>query len=161
MIEFVWSKRKSLLTAGQKLFTVACNVRNELNGFRTTENPEDVVYTLPPDGSKPVPYMPRTFPPGRWKITEVKKKDSPYLAPYFIATNAVQMVEEWSLDTDGTYKGPTGKMVPDSGYGLHFSSSSTTLGCGKVMRLKDLEAMVEIIWTAFKNKEDVFIKVEE
>lgn len=154
-----WAKSRNLLSAGGKVIAVTCNVRNELNGQRTTQNPEDVVYSLPPDGSSPVPYMPRTFPIGKWRITGIKAKSSAYLAPFFISTDAWQMVPEWTLELDGTYGEPTGCTVKDAGYGLHFSSSSTTLGCGKIILKEDLIWLVEMIKGC--GNEVVFLEVSE
>lgn len=119
---------------------------------RDLQNPEDVVYTIP--GGRP--YMPRTFPLGIWKILGVRSKDNPYLAPYFIVTDAWQTVEEWSLDDEGTYLAPTGRMVGDSGYGIHFSTSSTTLGCLKVINKSDIVLLAKMIDERIKKEAITF-----
>ena len=121
---------------------------------RDLESPEDVVYTIP--GGKP--YMPRQFPLGVWKILGVRAKTNPYLAPFYIVTDAWQTVEEWSLDDEGTYLAPTGRMVGDSGYGIHFSTSSTTLGCIKIINKSDLVLLAKMVGEKV-NKEPITLTV--
>jgi hypothetical protein len=123
--------------ADQRLkFAVTNKVR-----IRSKDNREDVVRTMPGG----VPYMPVGFPRGTWKVTGIRPKSDPYTAPYFIATDARNMVPEWGLDVDGSYGSPTGRLVRDEGYGIHHSTSSTTLGCLKIDNKSDLLTLVQLI----------------
>jgi hypothetical protein len=126
------------VTAGETFFKVA--VSNKVR-IRNLENPEEVVMTIP-DGK---PYMPKGFPHGLWKVGAPVPKTNPYLAPYYIPTDAWQMVTEWALDADGSYKAPTSRQVRDAGYGIHFSTSSTTLGCLKIINKSDLLMLTQLI----------------
>jgi len=119
---------------------------------RNKENPEEVVMSIPGR----VPYMPLGFPAGVWKVGKPIAKTNPYLAPYFIPTDAWQMVTEWTLEPDGSYGEPTAKKVRDEGYGIHFSTSSTTLGCLKVVNKSDLLILAKMIAEA---KEPVILEV--
>jgi hypothetical protein len=111
---------------------VSCEVRNELNGRR---GGQDVVTTIPDN----LPYMPRRFPAGRWKIGTPVKKTSPYTKPWFIPTDAWQMVSVWLLDENGFYDVKSNREIKDTAYGLHASNSRTTLGCLKIMDIADVE----------------------
>lgn len=125
-------------------FPVSNEVRNAENHKRSLENPQDVVFTTPNDGSKSEPYMPIGFPAGKWWITGVHPRTSDYLAPFFISTNACRMVPAWSLSEHGDYDKPTGKTVQDAGYGLHFAKgTSTTLGCLRFINRPDLERVAK------------------
>ena len=126
------------------VFPVSNDVRNAANKRRSLENPEDVVYTSPDDGSAPEPFMPSGFPVGDWFITAVLPRTSDYLAPFFLATNAFKMVPSWNLSPAGDYDKPTGRLVRDSGYGLHFAKgTSTTLGCIRFINKADLESVAK------------------
>jgi len=134
---------------------ITCDVRNELNGRR---KPHEIVVTLPQGR----PYYPRTFPIGTWRIVDVKKRSDPYRAPFFIATDAWQLVEEWSTaEVDGKlqYDRPTGKQVKDREYGLHCSTSPTTTGCIKIMLRSDLALIIDAIYRAWRKKEVVYLEV--
>lgn len=138
---------------------VSNNIRNFDNGLRKLGNPEDVVYTIPTKSrDKPRPYMPRAFPVGLWKITKVSERQNPYTAPYFISTNAIQLVEVWTIEDDGTYGEPTGTFVEDTGYGIHSSTSSTTLGCLKVQSIQSLLEIVSEIQQLMKKKEEILFE---
>jgi hypothetical protein len=120
-------------------------VRNSANGRRSLENPEDVVYTTPGDGSKPWPYMPTGFPPGKWEILAVLPRTSDYLAPFFLATDAWRKTPSWSLSPAGDYDKPTGQLVRDAGFGLHFAQgTTTTLGCLRLLIRKELETLAAL-----------------
>ena len=123
------------MDAGGRLIECSCDVRNELNQRRQIDQ---VVYTIPDHD----PYMPRHFPKGTWKVLSAEPRTAPDRAPYFIATDAYQMVDVWGLDGKGRYTLPNGDKVRDEGYGLHCSVHSTTLGCIKIHKLEDLEWMV-------------------
>ena len=95
---------------------------------RELHNANEVVKTVP--GGKP--YMPVIFPKGKWQVMRPVERTDPYLAPFYIPTNAWQMVQVWALDKDGGYDHPTPDFVRDTAYGLHSSTSRTTLGCGRL-----------------------------
>lgn len=131
-MKLIWNRTENDLAAGEAHFVVTNIVRNELNGRRKLHDPRQVVNAVV-NGQWGPPYMPRQFPIGTWKITAVEDTNDPEFAPIKIRTNASQPVTVWALDKDGGYDHPTDKTVMDSGYHLHYaSSSSTTLGCGRV-----------------------------
>lgn len=143
-----WDRKTPWLYVGDNLkMAVSNNVR-----IRNRENPEDVVFTIPGKS----PYMPSGFPPGIWTVSKPISKSNPYLAPYFIPTNAWQMVTEWTLEPDGSYGEPTARKVRDEGYGIHFSTSSTTLGCLKIINKSDLLTLAKMI---FETTEPVIFEV--
>ncbi len=158
-VRMVFNSAAQTLTCGGLICKAWSKVRNELNGQR--ELTSIAVRSERENGEPGVPYMPRVFPKGVWRVTHVVDVDvsEPYLYPYFIATDAHQPVEEWSTKYDGTYDKPTGRMVEDFGYGLHFSTSPTTLGCGRVERKDDIEALVEIVKPLLKAGEVVELEV--
>ncbi|HOX32041.1 MAG TPA: hypothetical protein PLB91_06900 [Spirochaetales bacterium] len=134
---------------------VSCDVRNELNGRRGVN---EVVFTLP--GGRP--YYPRRFPRGTWQVLDIRARSDPYRAPFFIATDANQLVDEWStVEIDGVpqYDKPTGRKVVDKEYGLHYSTSPTTTGCIKIINRADLLTLVELIRAAWKRSEVVNLEV--
>ena len=111
------------LTGFGKVVPISCLVRNELNGERGMS---EVVYTENEDGSQGVPYMPRVFPVGTWAVKKANQEfNKPSLGPWFFATDAHQLVDEWEIakQDDGTwlYVKPTGRQVMDWGYGIHCS----------------------------------------
>lgn len=110
---------------------VVSPVRNETNGLRSLDSKP--VYTEGANGSKGRPYMPRPFPKGDWNIVAVLPKTDPYEAPAFISTDAHQAMPVWRLKADGTYDAATEELVQDYGYGIHDSTSNTTLGCGRIL----------------------------
>ena len=142
-----WDKADDFLLAGDRKIRCWSKVRNELNGLRPRKGASDVFYTTTIGGNKGVPSMPRTFPVGNWKIVGViphpdRERDG-YLWPFYIATDAWQMLDEWELDSNGVYERKTGKRVPDYAYGLHFSSSDWTQGCIRIGSESDLRWLVE------------------
>jgi hypothetical protein len=89
-----------------------------------------VVRTIPDN----LPYDPRPFPKGRWKITGVewqreKGFDRRTYGPVKIRTDAWQWVTVWELDGEGDYLRETEERVRDTCYWLHYSEFATTLGC--------------------------------
>lgn len=130
-----WKRHEPFLTAGNRTIPCSCNVRNELNGQR---DGEDIVYSMPDH----YPYMPRPFPIGIWDIGKPEPRVNKYLAPFFIPTNARQVLPIWSI-LDGAYDAPTAEHITDWGYGLHYSESTTTLGCIKIHSRDDLLWLVE------------------
>lgn len=142
-----WDKADDFLLAGDRKIRCWSKVRNELNGLRPRKGASDVFYTTTIGGNKGVPSMPRTFPVGNWKIVGIiphpdRERDG-YLWPFYIATDAWQMLDEWELDSNGVYERKTGKRVPDYAYGLHFSSSDWTQGCIRIGSESDLRWLVE------------------
>jgi hypothetical protein len=142
-MNLLWEREKNTLYAFGQEIEVTNIVRNELNGWRQAH---EIVYTIPAAGHVAVPYFPRQFPLGTWKITKVIKTNSPEYAPYFIATDAWQWVDQWKMRMNRTtgrpeYHKRSAQQVKDSGYGLHFARyfdghvwrpSGTTLGCGNI-----------------------------
>lgn len=155
-MRLVWERDKGILHHDNYVMVVSCIVRNELNGRRGRKDP--VVRTENADGSDGVPYFPRPFPPGLWRVTGVLPKDDPYLAPYFISTDAHQLVERWT-EVAGHYGESTGEIVEDYGYGLHCSTSISTLGCGRITMRSDLLILRSAIMEALVDKESVELEV--
>ena len=138
-MELTWDKRNSFLLSDTGLrIGCTCIVRNELNKWRL---PKEVVHTKPDR----LPYYPRVFPNGRWSVGRPIPTPDPYMAPFYIPTNAHQLVDVWAV-VDGKYDHKTGEQVEDRSYGLHFaSSSSTTLGCIRIGSKDQLLTLVEEI----------------
>jgi len=144
-----------LLAFGEEI-SITNDIRNELNRRRPKPGIADVVLTEPDDKTMPVPYMPRPFPKGSWNITKIAHHDNPsdhYLNPFFIGTDAWQLVEEWDVDPKtGFYVQPTGRFVRDAGYGVHWPDpeyTTTTLGCLRVVNKEDLLFLVDKIQEAW------------
>ena len=154
MLTLKWAPGTDWLTVEGSDQPLRIAVSNKVR-LRAKDNREDVVRTMPSG----VPYMPIGFPRGSWKVTGVRPKTDPYTAPYFIATDAHAMVPEWGLDVDGSYGAPTGRLVPDSGYGIHYSTSTTTLGCLKVINKSDLLTLVQLINARMAKGETVALIV--
>jgi hypothetical protein len=146
-----WRKGSHELEAFGRVIPCLCDVRNEINGRR---HDYQVVYSIPDDK----PYQPRVFPVGVWQVAPPKEKTDPYMAPWFIPTNAMQKLPVWELK-DKKYFKPTEQIIRDWGYGLHYSTSGTTLGCIKIINLEDLEWLVQEIHIAFLEKKDIFLEV--
>ena len=147
-----WDRDAEMLVAGSRRIRAWSQVRNELNGLRPNlekikRGKSDVFYTTTASGERGVPSMPRAFPVGKWKILGIiphpDRANDGYLWPFYIATDAWQMLDEWELDSNGVYERKTGKRVPDYAYGLHFSSSDWTQGCIRIGSESDLRWLVE------------------
>ncbi len=160
IIKFDKSDKK--ITYGTKTISAWNKVRRIAEGTRTKHKSSEVVKTEPVKG-EPKPYDPQYFPNGAWKITGIvphpDKKNDSYLYPFFIATDAHQPVKIWTVEKDGSYGVETAEVQEDSGYGIHFSSSSTTLGCIRIELEKDLLDLVAAIKTALAKKEAIQIVV--
>lgn len=146
-----FSKKNQILRVGDRSIPAWCKVRNELNKLRAVD---EVVMTEPEEH----PYYPREFPNGTWNVFQPLSKRAPYLAPFFIPTDAWQMVDTWTT-LDGKYVTKTGQQYRDSGYGLHFSTSSTTLGCIRIGSQSDLLWLVDQINLAISRREPVVLEV--
>jgi len=151
------NKERTILTGYGKDIPILNIVRNEVNGWRKLT--EKCVYTENFDGSKGVPYMPRLFPTGNWNIVGFNPETEPYLYPFFIITNAWQEVDEWLIKPDGSYDKPSGVKVKDYGYGIHFSVSTTTLGCIRIVNQTDLLWFKNQIETSLNSKETINLEV--
>jgi len=128
----------------------SCIVRNEVNKWRKLHDPKQVVSAMTHDPYSRPPVMPRQFPRGTWAVYKPRSRPhNPYLAPYFIPTDAEQLLEVWDTDLDGGYSKATGKRVLDIGYGLHYSSSNTTVGCIRIHSEGDL------LWLAQQITEEI------
>lgn len=132
------------------------------NKIRSLENKKrlltEVVFSEPVDGD-PKPYDPKLFPIGTWSVFLPTSKTDKYLSPFFIPTDAKQIVETYSV-ADGFYLKKNGTQM-DSGYGIHFSTSSTTLGCIRIANEKDLLDLVQFISECIKSGETVKLTVME
>lgn len=121
-------------------------VRNEINDERELHNPDEVIYTFPKSRyDKSLPYMPRPFPKGTWKITGYEYTAQKYLEPIKIFTNATQLVPIWLLDDQGGYSVSAGDVQFDFGYWFHFWSGRTTTGCGRLDEIIDIENLLAVI----------------
>lgn len=149
-----YSILRETMEVNGKTFHATNLVRNELNKRRLRD---EIVYTIP--GRKA--YFPRNFPIGKWKITGIVEHLDPvadsYLYPYFISTDACQEVDVYSV-VKGLYGEKIGTEM-DSGYGIHHSDSSTTLGCIRVVEESSLRWLVDVIRPLMD--EGVYIVVEE
>ena len=116
-----------------------CVVRNELNGRRPLHDPTQIIYAITHDPKHKYPVMPRTFPRGTWGVFKpLPRPDDEYLSPFFIPTEAEQYLNVWELDEEGGYDHVTDERVLDLGYGVHFSTSRTTVGCIRIYSEEDL-----------------------
>ena len=151
-----WCRKNSFLTVNDWEVPCSCLVRNELNGLRM---PHEVVYSINKHGQESsLAVQPRPFPTGKWHVTFVAPRIVPFTAPFMIMTDANQPLEVWRIDDDGKYELTTGALVVDWGYGLHYSTSRTTLGCIKITNKKDLLKLVEMIEA---EKEPVIVEVTD
>ena len=150
--EVVANLKTGKLTGFGKTINISCIVRNEVNGWRKKH---EVIKSIP--SNKPI--QPRQFPKGEWNILRPVTREDPYLAPFFIPTDAFQFLPIWELDSNGHYSKPTDEMVKDKGYGLHTSTSNTTQGCIKILKLDDLLWFVTNIINALDNKNTVSLLV--
>ena len=146
-----WVKGSSYLTADTLKIDCWCDVRTLANGRRKRH---EVVYSIP--GKQP--YDPVTFPKGKWMVERPVKKTDKYMAPWFIPTSAWTEVSVYGADKIG-YTIPTGHVTIDRGYGLHFSTSGTTLGCIRIAKESDLLLLVELINKVLDAGEPVVLEV--
>lgn len=128
MADVTYLRDREILDAFGRDIVVSNNVRLNKDGsvIRTTYG---------------VPYKPQHFPAGHWHITGAEPETG-HLAPFAVLTDAWQMVEEWALTKDGAYDHPTGHMVKDSHYWIHYSDLDFTFGCIRVVREEDLRWLV-------------------
>jgi len=153
IVKFSLSKHLITVDAGSTKWTLeaSCLVRNEENGWRGSH---EVVKTIPADK----PYQPRQFPVGVWHIGWPVAREEEYKAPIYIPTDAWREVPVWSL-VDGLYHRPTDETVIDEDYGLHCSTSNTTLGCIRIHRREDLYRLVSEIFLELAEKRIPLLEV--
>jgi hypothetical protein len=137
-------------------YPVSNRVRTLRDGTRKAY---EVVFTIPDS----LPYDPRPFPKGLWRITGLdwqKERgfDRRTYGPVKIRTNAWQAVNVWELDEDGDYLRETERRTADGGYWLHYSDSGTTLGCIRLASPEDAEAAAALIARAM-DREPVELEV--
>ncbi len=145
------------LVADEKMFSISNRLKTLRDGTRKAT---EVVTTIPDK----LPYDPQPFPKGLWKITGVhwqKEKHFDYrtFGPVKLLTNAWQMVETWETDENGDYLRPSGKRVRDTGYLLHYSQFSTTLGCIRLASPETALALAMLVQAAFEDGETVELEV--
>ena len=159
---------RGILTVEGREIQVWSEVRNEINGRRPRAGSPDLCFSILHDGRFGPPTMPRPFPVGSWRVTGIiphlslnaqGQPAEPYLFPFFIATDAWQDLDEWSLDAQGYYAEKTGRKVRDYAFGLHFSSSRTTTGCARIALEKDLRWLVDWIHPRLADGERIDIDV--
>lgn len=157
-MEIVFKRSKEQMIYNGKTIWAWNRVRNLENGLRGRT---EVVFTEPFDQKEDAkPYSPQLFPVGRWQVYRPKSKpDDKYLAPFFIPTSATRIVPTWKVNS-GHYIEQSGTQL-DSDYGIHFSTSSTTLGCIRIGQESDLLDLVNAIRTVLDKGDSVWISVEE
>jgi hypothetical protein len=135
-----FSHGQNKLWVGEKEYRATCTVRNELNGWR---KPDEVVNSMPIHDTA-MPYQPRPFPTGVWRVRYPEYTFDPEFAPVKIPTSAKRRVFLWDIEK-GEYVAPNGETQEDNYYHLHYAGNSkTTLGC---IRLDSAEDAVEIAKT--------------
>ena len=152
MNDIVWRRGATNLLAFGRSVACSCDVRNMENGRRRRD---EVVFSTLADGSRGKPYSPQLFPVvrrtaqgdrrlGAWTVGRPEPESHPYLAPYFIPTNAAQLVRVWSTEELDTlhYLAETDEAIEDWAYGLHCSTSPTTLGCITIADRDELMLLV-------------------
>jgi hypothetical protein len=147
-----------LIANGCKI-SIGCKVRTLKDGTRS-KAVKEVRRTIPDN----LPYDPRPFPMGLWNITAVEwRKDFHYDEREYgdvkIRTDAWQPVKVWELDQDGNYFKETDKTVTDMGYLLHYSESSTTLGCIRIATKEEAKILANFIQKYLDNGEAVHMEV--
>lgn len=148
MIALTWCHGDSNLIAFHRTIAVSNRFYQIL-----TQCPKDhVVRTTNADGSDGVPYKPQSFPEGVWNVRAPQARTSPFTAPFFVPTDAHQLVDEWELDEHGLYKYPAGRQVMDWGYGIHHSQIAYTFGCLNVLDIPDVLFLVESLKEAAGEK---------
>jgi len=156
-VRIVADLTKGTLSVNGAAFRVSCSVKTLRDGTRRSD---DVKRSIPDDK----PYDTRPFPKGLWNVTGVEWRKKygfdPYTyGPVKIRTDAWQYVNVWELDKDGDYLRETSRQVRDSGYLLHYSVSTTTLGCIRLASAEDAEMIGEIIERLLGRGEAVQVEV--
>jgi hypothetical protein len=141
---------KGKLILPDAVYPVSNRIRTLRDGMRKSG---EVVRTIPDN----IPYDPQPFPKGLWRVTAVEWQkergfDLRTYGPVKIRTDAWQRVKIWELDRDGDYLRELDACVMDTGYLLHYSESSTTLGCIRLASPEDAIAIAHIITDAMKHE---------
>ena len=133
----VVSDYKTMAAFGRVLRT-SCIIRKR--------GPDDpIAYSENQDGSQGIPYQPVQFPKGTWIVDKPEATDDPLMAPYFMRTNAHQIII-----------GTTGSAIMDWGYGIHFDSEfEDTWGCLHLYSAEDAEWLAGQIIDIQSTLEDV------
>lgn len=152
IVKISFSHKDKKLSYSDTIIDATCDVRTLKNGRRG----KNQVVTSIPDQK---PYDPDIFPCGEFDVFEPVARTDDYKAPFFIPTSAQRRVKVWHLDDNGNYDSETTATVIDQGYGLHFSRSSTTLGCIKIMQLNDLLNLKDWVSQQLKAKNKVRLEV--
>lgn len=147
---------KNLLAVGDKEYKATCPVRNELNGER---DPGQLVKTYPITSSLGrLPYYPRKFPTGLWKVKKPVWTDDREYAPVKIPTDAVRRVLTWDTK-NGKYKKASGHQ-DDAFYHLHYAETSmTTLGCIRLNSSNDARVIAKEVESYLDKDKEVWIEV--
>lgn len=158
MSDILWRRDAPSLTAFGREVECSCKVRNLENGLRRRD---EVVFSTRKDGSRGVPYSPQLFPVGTWNVGRPQPESHSYLAPYFIPTNAHQFVHVWEAEELDTlhYLGESAEYIDDWAYGLHCSTSLTTLGCIRIAERDALMLMVTEINERLRAGDPVTLEV--
>ena len=148
---------RGALLINENIFPITCNVRTLKRGTRRSY---EVVRSIPDN----LPYDPQPFPRGLWDVTGIewqaqKRFDPHTYGPVKIRTNAWRTVKVWELDGDKDYLRETARQVTDEAYLLHYSTSSTTLGCIRLASPMDAEAIANIIQGILDKGEEVKLEV--
>ena len=146
-----WNVDQEYLVAYGNVIPCSCIVRNAINGWRKQA---EVVHTIPGG----LPYQPRRFPTGTWNVSMPQSRNDHYTEPYFIPTDALQILPVWSIDENG-YVAQTEQWVKDYGYGLHYSNSTTTLGCIRIHERTHLLNLVKNIIVSIRAGDNVYLTV--
>ena len=146
-----WNIDQEYLVAYGNVIPCSCIVRNEINNRR---HPTEVVYSIPDKA----PYQPRPFPTGTWNVSMPQSRTDRYTEPYFIPTDAFQILPVWDINDEGYVRKST-RWTKDAGYGLHYSGSDTTLGCIRIHERTDLLTLVKNIIVSIRAKERVVLYV--
>jgi hypothetical protein len=146
---------KDKLIVGSSSFGISCKVRTLQD---KTRKKDEVVLSIPGR----FPYDPRPFPAGICQIIGVEWQklnekgipnfDAAVYGPVKIRTNASQKVSIWTLDMDGDYLQETQEQVEDYGYLLHYSESSTTLGCIRLRSPEEAKVLGRLIENILKSE---------
>jgi hypothetical protein len=152
MIDVVRVGFNNYLEGFGKKWRIDFTVRNLINGYL---KPGRIARSIP-SGE---PYIPEPFPPGRFEIYRPLPRQSEWLAPYFVPTNAKRTVRVWELDENGNYKLPTDRQVIDEGYGLHYSPLPYTDGCIRFINRDNLLEFTRLVNAALDKGHRVWLEV--
>lgn len=148
MIIITASKTKNLLTTPAGAFPISFRVRTDENGRL-----KKICYSVPDKK----PCKPLQFPNGRYEVLQPFPRETAYLAPFFVLTDATQKLDVWKV-VDNKYVCKTGEEVTARAYGLHYSALDYTDGCIRFISKDDLITFVE--WRV-RTEGQIFLDVVE